>query len=125
MSAKDSSYQESNPRFMHNVDLGAPMPTAERIRLIYENRESDILRAILQELRDAAAIGHHTTAECTRNRAWVDKASMTGQVTTGPMDEPAFHAGAAQGSEDAFWQFWQWSQGQKEQKEEGAAGDNG
>ena len=111
--SRDKAYEPTEPRYLHEVPLGERLSAEQRQSLLFEHRNDEVMRAVLQTLRDAAAECRQTATMCAKNRGYVEK-STTGQIATGPMDDPNFHTGAGQACEDEFWELWQWMQPAKE-----------
>jgi len=117
--SRDKAHEPTAPKYLHEVNLGEMLSHDQRQSLLFEHRNDEVVRAVLQTLRDAAAECRQTATMCAKNRGYVEK-SPTGQITTGPMDDPNFHTGAGQACEDEFWELWQWMQPVKETEEEEA-----
>jgi hypothetical protein len=99
--------------YLHDVDLGVVLDEAAMARIFAENKDSDVLRAVLQLLRNRAAEDRAAATSSSRNSHYVEKDTLTGELRLVPMNDPKFHAGAAQGTEDAFWSIWEVLQPEK------------
>lgn len=111
--SRDKAHEPTAPKYLHEVNLGEMLSPEQRQSLLFEHRNADVIRAVLQALRDAAAECRQTAMLCAKNRSYVEKAA-NGQVITGTMDDPNFHTGAGQACEDEFWELWRWMHPVKE-----------
>lgn len=107
--------------YLHDVDLGPPLPADVRQRLLQELRGHDALKAILQTLRDLAAEERRASTESSRNRHYLEKMA-DGQVIQMSMNDPVFHTGLAQGYEDAFWELFRMMAAEENKADSGQVG---
>lgn len=77
-------------RYLHSVDLGPELHAVERAQIMGRDRDSELMRAVLQELRDKAADMNMASYQPPANLA--DKG-----------DYRAYHDGGAIALEEMFW----------------------
>lgn len=83
--------------FPHDLDLGPPVEAQSLMVLMQGNRDSELVRGILQALRNQAA----NLERCGR---------QTPKEANNPLEWRAYHAGGADATEELLMALWAFTQ---------------